>query len=258
MTVPQGRRRQPAPHDTGVGVLDRSIAILDAVERGARSHAAIVDATGLARTTAHRLIKSLETHGLLELAGGRGYRLGPRLMRLAAAALREPALRDVAHGALERLSEVTGESAQFFVLAAGSRICVDAVQSTNELRTIVPVGSELPITAGSAGKVFLAWMSATRRDQLIDHAEAFTEATPLGDGLRDQLVTIRARGWASSVGEREPGVGSVSAPVFDRHGGLAGAVSISGPAGRIGRISAKRYAPAVLAAAAEVGRALGA
>jgi DNA-binding IclR family transcriptional regulator len=239
-------------------VLDRSVAILDAVELGARSHAAIVRATGLSRTTAHRLIRSLEAHGLLEFVGGRGYRLGPRLLRLGAAALREPELHDVAHGALERLSEVTGESAQFFVAGIDARICVDAVQSTNELRTIVPVGSELPVTAGSAGKVFLAWMPSARRDELIDRAVSFTDATPIGDALRDQLAVIRRRGWASSAGEREPGVGSVSAPVIGRHGALVGVVSISGPTGRIGRVSAKRYVPAVLAAAREIELALGA
>lgn len=257
MTVAHGLGEPPARAGTGVGVLDRSVAILDAVEDGARSHASIVRATGLSRTTAHRLIRALEEHGFLELVGGRGYRLGPRLLRLGAAAMREPELRDVAHGALERLSATTGESAQFFVLSAGARVCVDAVQSSNELRTNVPVGARLPLTAGSAGKVFLAWMSPALRDPLIDRATKVTDSTPVGDALRDQLDTIRRRGWASSTGEREPGVGSVSAPVLGRRGELFGVVSVSGPAGRLGRISSKRYAPAVVATAREVERALG-
>jgi DNA-binding IclR family transcriptional regulator len=239
-------------------VLDRSVAILDAVEHGARSHAAIVHATGLPRTTAHRLIRALEAHGFLEKVGGRGYRLGPRLLRLGAEALRQPELRDVAHGALQRLSETTGESAQFFVVSAGARVCVDAVQSSNELRTDVPVGARLPLTAGSAGKVFLAWMAPALREPLIDQAIKVTEVTPVGDDLRDQLDTVRRRGWAGSAGEREPGVGSVSAPVLGRRGELVGVVSISGPTSRIGRISAKRYAAAVVEAAREVERALGA
>jgi DNA-binding IclR family transcriptional regulator len=258
MTLPHEREEAPTRRGTGVGVLDRSVAILDAVEHGARSHAAIVRATGLSRTTAHRLIRGLEAHGFLELVGGRGYRLGPRLLQLGAAAMREPELRDVAHGALERMSVTTGESAQFFVLSAGARVCVDAVQSSNELRTDVPIGARLPLTAGSAGKIFLAWMSPALRDPLIDRATKITESTPVGDDLRDQLDTIRRRGWAGSAGEREPGVGSVSAPVLGRRGELVGVVSVSGPTSRIGRISAKRYAPAVIAAAREVERVLGA
>src|SRR5207344_785715 len=93
--------------ETGVGVLDRSMAILAAVERGARSFTQIVEATGLTRPTAHRLVKALEEHGMLTMAGGlRGYRLGPRLLGLAATAMRELPLRDLAHPALERLAAV--------------------------------------------------------------------------------------------------------------------------------------------------------
>ncbi len=91
--------------DTGVGVLDRTMTVLEAVERGARSFTQIVEATGFTRSTTHRLVKALEGHGLLMSAGGRGYRLGPRLLGLAAAAMRDLPLRDVAHPALERLAE---------------------------------------------------------------------------------------------------------------------------------------------------------
>jgi DNA-binding IclR family transcriptional regulator len=75
--------------------------------------------------------------------------------------------------------------------------------------------------------------------------------------LERQLVTARRLGWASSAGEREPGVGSVSAPVNELHGALLAVVSLSGPEQRVGRISAKRYAPAVLEAAREIMNALG-
>ena len=145
------------PADTGVGTLDRAVAVLDAVERGARSLAEVVAATGLSRTTAHRLLKSLETHGFVSDRRGGGYRLGSRLLRLAAASLPELSLQTVGHATLERLAATTGESAQLFVAGAdGQRICVDAVQSSSELRTIVPIGSTLPITVGSAGKGFMA------------------------------------------------------------------------------------------------------
>ena len=102
-----------ADHDlaTGVGVLDRSMAILDAVQAGSRTHASIVRATGFPRTTTHRLLKSMEAHGLLEFVGGYGYRLGPRLLKIAASALQEPSLHDIGHPALERVASNTAESA---------------------------------------------------------------------------------------------------------------------------------------------------
>jgi DNA-binding IclR family transcriptional regulator len=244
--------------DTGVGVLDRSVAILDAIEHGARTHADVVERLGLTRTTAHRLLKSLEAHGLIAARGGRGYELGPRLLRLAAAAEQGSRLRAVAHPALERLARVTGESAQLYVHhTLGERICVDSVQSSSELRTIVPVGAVLPITHGSAGKIMMAWEPPEEQRRWIEQATPRTDATPTGEQLARQLATARRLGWASSAGERQEGVGSVSAPVLGSHGELIAAVSISGPITRVGRISAKRYAPAVTEAAREIERALG-
>jgi DNA-binding IclR family transcriptional regulator len=239
--------RLEAAHEsptTGVGVLDRSVEILDAVERGARSLAAIRRETGLSRSTAHRLVSALEDHGFLFHVGGRGYALGPRLLGLAARAMRELPLRELARPALERLARTTGESAQLFVREGGRRLCVDAAESDAELRTIVSVGAMLPLTKGSAGKVFLAWGP--------------TDDIDIDDPLARQVSVTRRRGWADSHGEREPGVASVSAPVFSSPTELLAVVSVSGPQSRLSPLRAKRYAPAVVEAAREIERAVGA
>jgi DNA-binding IclR family transcriptional regulator len=229
----------PSAPASPVGVLDRSVAILEAVERGERSFRAIVAATGLPKPTAHRLIGSLEQHGFLFHVGGLGYALGPRLLQLASAAARELPLRQLARPVLERLARTTGESAQLFIRRGDERVCVDAVESASELRTIVPVGASLPLDKGSAGRVFLAWGRAPE-----DHDVS-------------GLLTTRRRGWADSYGEREKGVASVSAPVFGPLGELLAAVSISGPQMRLAG-QGKRYGPAVVEAAREIETLLGA
>lgn len=241
-------------HDTdvrssgsGVGTLDRAIAVLEAVEGGARSFAEVVAATGLPRSTAHRLLRALAVHGYVSLEGGFGYRLGPRLLRMAATARREAPLRDLAHPALERLAAATGESAQLYVRSGATRVCVDAVESEQELRTIVPVGAALPLSAGSAAKVFLAFEQ--------DPAPYLRRARD-PERFAREVELVRARGWASSLGERQEGVGSVSAPVRGPDGRLVAVVSVSGPAARMGRGGGRRYAPAVLQAAAEIEAAL--
>ncbi len=231
-----------------VAVLDRAVSVLEAVEEGADRFTAIVRRTGLSRSTAHRLIKALEDHGFLARYGGLGYRLGPRLLRLASEAMRELPLRDLAHPVLERLVRVTGESAQLFVRSGDVRVCIDAVESPNELRTIVPLGASLPLTAGSAAKLFLA--HSTRPERLIRKADD-------PERFAHEVELARARGWASSAGERQPGVGSVSAPVIGPYDLLVAVVSVSGPASRMGRITARRYVPAVLEAAKEIERAAG-
>jgi DNA-binding IclR family transcriptional regulator len=105
------------------------------------------------------------------------------------------------------------------------------------------VGAVLPLSQGSAGKVFLAWGPPTEQNDI--------------DRLAQQLATTRRRGWADSFGERAPGVASVSAPVFGPGGEVLAAISVSGPASRIAPLRAKTYAPAVIQAAREVESALG-
>ena len=236
------RARAAAPA-TAVGVLDRSVAILEAVEKGERSFRAIVAATGLTKPTAHRLISSLEDHGFLLHVGGLGYALGPRLLALASTAMRELPIRQLARPILERLARSTGESTQLYVRSEDRRICVDAVESDNELRTIVQIGASLPLNKGSAGKVFLAWGRAPDGLDLAD--------------IGTSLVTTRRRGWADSYGERESGVASVSAPIFGPRDHLLAAISVSGPQARLAGQQAKRYGPAVVQAAHEVEALLG-
>jgi DNA-binding IclR family transcriptional regulator len=241
-------RSNAGPVDTGVGTLDRAVAILEAVEAGAHSFTLIAESTGLPRSSAHRLIRALERHGFLAAYGGFGYRLGPRLLRLASTAMSELSLRDVAHPILERLTRSTGESAQLFVRSGDVRVCIDAVESRSELRTIVPIGASLPLHAGSAGKVFLSVDPDRAR-----HIGMSADPTRF---LRD-VQMVPARGWASSIGEREPGVGSVSAPIRGSRGALLAAVSVSGPVSRMGRASVRRLAPSVVGAAQEIEAALG-
>jgi DNA-binding IclR family transcriptional regulator len=238
------------PPRTAVGVLDRCVAVLGAVEGGARSFTDVVERTGLARPTAHRLIQGLEDHGFLVHVGGLGYVLGPRLLGLATSAMSDLPLRDLARPVLERLARSTGESAQLFVRDGDQRVCIDTAESDSELRTIVEVGSKLPLAKGSAGKVFLAWTGDHDRARLLETADDPAR-------LEQQLATARRRGWAESVSERAPGVASVSAPIFGPDRFLLAAVSVSGPASRLGQLRAKRYAPAVVEAARAIERALG-
>jgi DNA-binding IclR family transcriptional regulator len=246
-----------AARSTGVGVLDRSVAILEAVERGARSFTDIREATGYPRSTTHRLIASLEEHGFLTSIGPHGYTFGPRLLRFGTTAMRDLPLRDLARPALVRLAEASGESAQLYVLAGDRRICVDAVDSTNELRTIVAPGAVLPLMTGSGGTILLAFCSEPDLEWILRHAGERTPPEPLPERLMHRIATARRRGWSHSIGEREEGVASVSAPVLNGDGGLVGAVSVSGPDRRLGRTAAALAAPTVVTAAREIERALG-
>jgi len=208
-----------------VGVLDKAMAVIAAVEREPKALAALVDATGLARPTAHRLAVALEAHGLLRRDGEGRFVLGPRAVALGRAAADAYPMREVALPALRGLRDKTQESVQLYVRDGESRVCVASLQSPHGLRTIVDEGAALPLRAGSGGAVLL------------------------------ERPAVLERGWAESVGEREAGVASVSAPILDR-GRVIAAVSVSGPIERLTRTPGKRYARAVMAAARTVERAL--
>jgi DNA-binding IclR family transcriptional regulator len=223
---------------SGVGVLDKAAAVLNALEAGPATLAALVSATGLARPTAHRLAVALEHHRLLARDMQGRFVLGPRLAELSAAA-GEDRLLAAAGAVLAHLRDITGESAQLYRRQGDHRICVAAAERLSGLRDTVPVGSSLPMTAGSAAQVLLAWEEPERLHRGLQGARF--EATT--------LAAVRRRGWAQSVSEREAGVASVSAPVRGPSNRVVAAVSVSGPIDRLSRQPGRLHAAAVVAAA---------
>ncbi|MBK5223237.1 MAG: IclR family transcriptional regulator [Acidimicrobiia bacterium] len=211
---------------TAVGVIDKAARVLAAVEERPLDLAALMVATGLPRATTHRLAVSLEGHGLLRRDPEGRFAPGLRLIALGRAAARALHLPEVARPALEALRDDTGESTQLYVREGDRRICVVSLESPHGLRTIVPVGASLPLDAGSAGHLLTGALDPTD-------------------------------GWVESVGEREPGVASVSAPVRSDDGQVIAAVSVSGPIDRIGAHPGTTHGPAVATAAARVEAALG-
>lgn len=208
-----------------VGVIDKAVALLGAVEHGALPLAGLVEQTGLSRATAHRLASALETHGLLRRDGEGRFALGPRALALGHAAVRGWPIADAAGPALAVLRDFTGESAQLYVRSGSSRVCVASLESPHGLRTIVTAGARLPLDQGSGGRV-----------------------------LRGE---VGPNGYIVSVEEREAGVASVSAPVTDATGSVVAAVSVSGPIERLSRNPGPTYGPPVASASIEIARAAG-
>ncbi len=223
-------------------MLDRCVGLLDLLADGPRSLRSLADASRLPRPTAHRLLVALEAHRLVARDATGAFRLGPRLTELAAVAGPELDLASLAGPVLDRLHRTTGESVQLYVRSDDHRLCIAARDAGTGLRDSVPVGALLPLAAGSGGKVLLAWSSRDRDAEL--------DADPAGVSA-DDLAAVRARGWAASVAEREPGVASVSAPVF-RNDTLLAAVCVSGPVSRLGQAPARKLSGPVTAAAADL------
>lgn len=207
---------------SGVGVLDKAVSVLRALEeRGPLGLFDLQQAVGLPRATAHRLAVALEQHGLVRRDGEGRFELGLGLVGLGKAAAERLPVAMAARPAMEALRDRTGESVQLYVLEGSGRRCVVSLQSTHGLRWIVPEGALLPLDRGSAGRVLTA-------------------------------DSPRRSAWVESVEEREKGVASVSAPVFDGSGTLVAALSVSGPVERLTRAPGKLLGRIVVSAAADI------
>ena len=225
-------------NSSGVGVLDKAASVLSALEAGPATLAQLVASTHLARPTAHRLAVALEHHRFVARDIQGRFVLGPRLGELSTAA-GEDRLLAAAGPVLAAIRDHTGESAQLYRRQGDVRICVAAAERPIGLRDSIPVGATLTMQAGSAAQILLAWEEPDRLHRGL-HGAQFTAT---------MLSGVRRRGWAQSVGEREPGVASVSAPVRGSSGRVVAAVSVSGPIERLSRQPGRLHAAAVVSAA---------
>ena len=203
---------------TAVGVLDRSVALLDLLAAGPRSLRVLAETSGLPRPTAHRLLVALEAHRLVGREPDGRFRLGPRLTELAVRAGWGLDLAGLAGPVLAQLHQQTGESAQLYLRSGDRRLCAAACD------------------AGSGGKVLLAFGPDGDRFPAVPAAE---------------LAAIARRGWSASNAERQDGVSSVSAPILAGQE-LLGALCVSGPASRLTQAACRQLAPVVIAAAGEL------
>ncbi len=227
--------------NSGVGVLDKAVKILATLESGPHSLSELVAATGIARPTAHRLAVALEFHRLVSRDLMGRFVLGARSSELAAAA-GEDRLLAIAAPALGALRDASGESAQLYRRQGDQRICVATAERMSGLRDSVPVGTVLSMLAGSGAQILLAWEEPDKLHRGLMNAK-FNAAS---------LSAVRRRGWAQSIGEREAGVASVSAPVRGPNNKIIAAVGISGPIERLGRQPGRLHAAQVVATAARI------
>jgi IclR family KDG regulon transcriptional repressor len=186
---------------------------------------------GLNMSTALRLTLALQAQGaIVRQPGTRQYVLGSWVLELASSLLREQPLLQQAHAVLAELRDQTGETASLWVRDGPSRICLDRAESRHGLRSGADIGARLPPHRGAAGKVLLAYLPPEQRAAVLAEIERDSGA-PL-DGLRAELERIPAQGFAVSMAEREPGVGSVAVPIADPRGRVSLVLNISGPLDR--------------------------
>jgi IclR family acetate operon transcriptional repressor len=243
------RTGQPAVRH--VAAVERALAVLDALSDGSAELGTneIARRTGINASTVSRLLATLAGAGIVEHVPATGrYRLGPRLLQLGSLVLSRLDLRDVARPHLYELVRATGVTATLSAPGEHDAITVDFVQSDASVQSVARLGRPSIGHATATGKILLAFGRAALPSGQL---KAYTRRTVTDRGrLQAELRRAARQGYAEAVGEREPDLNAVAAPVFDAEHDLVGIVGLQGPASRFGR-EAMRAAVAPLLAAAE-------
>ncbi len=169
-------------------------------------------------------------------------------------------VRTIALPVMVRLQEQTRETISLYILEGSERVCVERLESPETVRIVARVGRRIPLYAGSAGKVFLAFMPENRREMILRDIELIpmTEQTITDmDALRDNLDQIREKGYAVSRGEWIIDASGTAAPIFDQRGLITAAISISGPGQRFTDEKIKEIADLLVKETAQISFELG-
>jgi len=133
---------------------------------------------------------------------------------------------------MEELATATLETVHLNIIEKNLRICIDNIESPKVLKAGMPIGNKSPLYAGASAKCLLAFSTEEFQDNYIKTTkiEALTEDTIVQpDKLFEEIYKIKEQGYAISLGERTPGLGSVSAPVFDYKGQILASLSLAIP-----------------------------
>lgn len=240
--------------------IERAFSVLGALSDGPVGVTDLAARVGLPKSTAARMLASLEREGAVEqVPGETRYQLGPRMTTLAAGRQETRGLVAIAHPTLAELAAETGEAAGLSVPDGRTVHYVDQVDSPNPVQVRDWTGSRIPMHAVSSGQVFLAHLGPPALARfLAQPLDAFTAATLTDAGtLIERLRDVRRDGHAWVREEFAEGIASVAAGIAGRDGELIAAVHVHGPTYRFpARGDAGRVAAAVTAAAARIGARL--
>lgn len=259
---PGGEPAQPSSAVTGAGVqsVDRALGILEVLARTGESGVTeIALELGVHKSTAFRLVATLEAHRLVEQTADRGrYRLGVGILRLAGATTARLDLVQEARPIARQLAADTGETVNIAVLSESSALYLDQVAGSSALQSHNWVGQHIPLHATSNGKVLLAGLDDDGLDAVLGTLVTYTSRTITRlPELREELVRVREQGHAVAVDELEVGLTAVAAPIRNAHGDVIASMSVSGPSFRLPEEQVEEVVRLVVAAAVEVSHRLG-
>jgi DNA-binding IclR family transcriptional regulator len=247
-----------------IRVLDRAIGLLSLLSEGQPKNLTELSAgLGIGSSSTYRLLATLASHGYVEHdRGARGYRLGLACLELSRAYLESSDVRQVALPVLERLRDATSETVHLGILDQMEVVYIEKLQGLHAIGLMSSrVGGRSPAYCTGLGKVLLAHLdpALVRSHFRKNGLKRFTDNTITDlSSLMDHLATVREQGYAIDNTEHETEVRCVAAPVFDLHGEVVAAISVSGPDARLDPFGQQRpLIEATVQSAQAISRRLG-
>jgi IclR family acetate operon transcriptional repressor len=245
----------------GVQAVDRAMEVLAALAQdGAQpSLQRLSERLGVAPSTIHRIVTTLERTGMVERAASGGYLPGPRIAELYHARTLGPDLRARALPYLQRLHQQSEETVSLHVRRHTRQVCLESLDSPHELCIRIAAGASTSLCEGTSGRVILAHLAVDEAQRILREECAAADGDrerEVGDRLYE-LQLVRASGYAIGQHQPQPGIAAVSAPVFDRTGEVLGALTVSGPTVRLRRRELLAAAERLRASAGELSAELG-
>jgi IclR family acetate operon transcriptional repressor len=256
-----GPHQQEEPAVTspnGTQAVERAAQLLVQVTRHREpvTFTELTEASGLAKSTASRLLTALERHGLVRRDPEGRFRPGEVFVSYACRGGAEADLVSVAQPALDRLGAQTGETVNLGVARAGGLVeQIAQVDSTYLIGGTNWVGMSVPLHCAALGKVLLAFGAAELPRGRLEQRTAATLTRRAA--IEADLALVRERGWAVTAEELEPGLVAVAAPVRRDGGTVVAAMSVSAPSSRLAASAVPGVAALCAAAAGDLSAALG-
>ena len=222
----------------------------------------MITALGFHRSSIQRILATFEAEGFLQRTDRPNsvYRLGAELLILGRTAVDNMGLERIARPHLERLVNLTQESAHLYVLECFHAFCISSVETSRSVRLVTSTGQNVPLHCTGVGKILLSGMNGEEVDAVIvnEGLPRITENTICDrDQIMEELANIRREGLAYDNGEFESGVRCIAAPVYNSDGQVIAAMSVNGPSYRVGPEEIPRFAVFLKNSAREFSRELG-
>lgn len=215
----------------------------------------IADRIELPKSTAFRIVQSLEQAGYLVRLENQQYCLSFRFTRLAGLVKSTLGIREIARPIMAELCNRTSETVSLHTISGRNRVCIDVLHAASPLRSVTQPGEQIPLLGGSASRVLMAYMPQSELGPILTHV-ARTTKRPKAE-LVEELARVREQGYSVSHGERILGVSAVSAPIKDVNEEVHYCLSVNGPSVRV-QAHEKDVTKLVLKAAESISRLYGA